>query len=187
LKKDFKNLKCIECGCGGYESTLMAREGGAVTVLDYSEKAIEYSKIVSQRMGVLNKIKFINGDILDFCTNEKYDPLWNCGVVEHYQDKEIIRIIKKMVDIAKNKSVIVITFPNLLSPQSIYWMLTIGKSSERYISRKKLKILMENVGLKHVKIKNFHYWLPSFLPAEWAVKISKKQVIKYYFNFLLVV
>jgi len=54
-------------------------------------------------------------------------------------------------------------------------MLTIGKSSERYISRKKLKILMESVGLKHVKIKNFHYWLPSFLPAEWAVKISKNK------------
>jgi len=36
LGKDFKNLKCIEAGCGGgYESALMARDGAEVTVLDY--------------------------------------------------------------------------------------------------------------------------------------------------------
>jgi 2-polyprenyl-3-methyl-5-hydroxy-6-metoxy-1,4-benzoquinol methylase len=51
LDKDFKNLKCIEVGYGGcYESALMAQDGAEVTVLDYSEKAIEYVKIVSGRV-----------------------------------------------------------------------------------------------------------------------------------------
>jgi len=178
LNKDFKNLKCIECGCGGgYESALMARDGAEVTVLDYSEKAIEYAKIVNQRMGILNKIKFVKSDIFDFCINEKHDLVWNCGLIEHYQDNEIVQMIKKMMDLAKNNGLIVITIPNLLSPQSIYWMLATGKSSEKYISHRKLKTLMKRSGLKYVEIKNFHYWLPACLPAEWAVKISKNKLL----------
>jgi len=47
------------------------------------------------------------------------------------------------MDLAKNNGLIIITIPNLLSPQSIYWMLTAGKSSEKYISHGKLKALMK--------------------------------------------
>lgn len=178
IVKNFTNLKCIECGCGGgYESSLMARDGAEVTILDYSEKAIEYAKIVSRRVGVLNKIRFVNNDILDFDTKEKYGLVWNCGVVEHYSDDKALLIIKKMMDFTKNGGLVVITVPNLLSPQSIYWMLTTGKGSERYISHRKLKILMEKAGLKDVQIKIFNYWLPSFLPVEWAIAISKNKLL----------
>ncbi len=65
------------------------------------------------------------------------------------------------------------TVPNLLSPQSIYWMSTTGKGSERYITHRKLKTLMENAGLFQIQIKNFNYWLPSFLPVNLAVITSK--------------
>ncbi len=178
IVKDFRNLKCIEYGCGGgYESSLMAKDGAEVTILDYSERALEYAKIVSQKVGVLNQIKFVNSDIFDFYTKEKYDLAWNCGVIEHYQDSEIVRITKKMMNFTRRGGLVVVTIPNLLSPQSIYWMLTTGKGSERYISYRRLKILMEKAGLKHVKIKNFNYWLPSFLPVEWAIEISRNKLL----------
>ncbi len=32
---------------------------------------------------------------------------------------------------------------------------------------------MENAGLFQIQIKNFNYWLPSFLPVNWAVITSK--------------
>lgn len=174
IVKDFKKFSCIECGCGGgYESAMMATDGANVNVLDYSSEALRYAKIVSQRLGVENKIKFINNDVFDFYSNDLYDLAWNCGVIEHYKDEKIVLIIRKMKSLIKNGGKIAITIPNLLSPQSIHWMLTKGKKSERYISHKKLINIMRNAGLKNVEIVMLNYWLPSFLPYNWAVKISK--------------
>lgn len=176
--KDFSNLRCIECGSGGgYESALMANDGALVTVLDYSDKAIEYAKLVGQRVGVFDNMKFVCEDILNFQPKNKYDLVWNCGVIEHYNNEDIIRIIKKMKSFVKDNGLIVVTIPNLLSPQSIYWMLTTGKGSERYISRRGLINLMEAVGLRKVNVKTFNYWLPSFLPITWAVKTSKWRIV----------
>lgn len=174
----FEKLSCIECGCGGgYESALMAKEGAKVTILDYSEKALEYAKMVSSRVGVLEKIRFINEDFFNLIPHSKYDLAWNCGVIEHYQDDEITKIIKKMASFVKKDGIVIITVPNLFSPQSIYWMLKEGKGSEKYLSHKKLKILMEKAGLKNVQLKTFNYWLPSFLPYSWAVKTSQYRVL----------
>lgn len=171
---DFNKIKCIECGSGGgYESALMAKDGATISVLDYSRKAIDYSKIVSKRVGVSESMQFICKDIFNFQPNCKYDLSWNCGVIEHYEDEEIIKVIKKMKSLVRDNGLVVITVPNLLSPQSVYWMLSCGKGSEKYLSRKKLKNLMETAGLKDVKIKNLNYWLPSFSPLSWAVKTSK--------------
>lgn len=174
IVQNFRNLPCVECGCGGgYESGLMSKEGAAVTILDYSKKALGYARIVSKRLGVLGKIKFVCDDIFNFTTENKYSLVWNCGVIEHYPDIEIVQIIKKMMALAMKNGLVIITVPNLLSPQSIYWMLKEGKGSEKYLSHQKLKALMLRAGLVNVQIRNLHYWLPSFLPHTWAVKISK--------------
>lgn len=174
IVKDFNNLRCIECGSGGgYESALMARDGASVTILDYSKKAIDYARIVSQEVGVLNKVKFVCEDIFDFQPDHQYDLAWNCGVAEHYQDEKIIEMIEKMKSWVKSNGLVIITVPNLLSPQSIYWMMSSGKGSERYISHKRLVSLMKTAGLQNVSVRTLNYWLPSFLPFTWAVKTSK--------------
>ncbi len=119
--KDFNNIKCIECGSGGgYESALMTKDGAKVMVLDYSSKAIEYAKIVNQRIGVGDRIKFINNDIFNFSAEEEYDLAWNCGVIEHYPDEQIIQMIQKMSSFVRKGGLVILTVPNLLSPQSIY-------------------------------------------------------------------
>lgn len=178
IVRDFKNLLCLECGCGGgYESALMAKDGARVTILDYSKKAIEYAKIVSKQIGVMSKVEFINSDILNFSSENKYDVTWNCGVIEHYQENEIIKIINKMILNVKEKGSIIITVPNLISPQSIYWMLKEGKGSERYISQKKLIKLLKMLGLKNVYARTMNYWLPSCFSYKWAIKISKMSLV----------
>ncbi|MBU2101474.1 methyltransferase domain-containing protein [Patescibacteria group bacterium] len=174
-----KDLKIIECGCGGgYEGSLMARDGGNIVVMDYSSKALDYAKLVSERLKVKEKIKFIEANLLDFKTNDKYNIAWNCGVIEHYDDKGAIALIKSMMSMVETGGQVLITIPSLLSPQSLYWMITEGKGSERYITRRKLIKLMETAGLKNVKIETFSYWLPSFLPHKWAIKLSKAKFFR---------
>lgn len=176
---DLKNTKVIECGCGGgYESSLMAGDKANVAVMDYSNKALNYAKLVSKRLGVQEKIKFIKANLLSFKANDRYDVAWSCGVIEHYDDDEIITLIKKMASMLDDGGRVLITIPNLLSPQSIYWMITEGKGSERYISRRKLRRLMKEAGLKDIRIETFDYWLPSFLPYRWAIKFSEAKFFK---------
>ena len=175
----FKNLRCIECGSGGgYESSLMALDLADVTILDYSQKALEYARIVATRLNTIDKIKFFRKDIKELEDEAIYDIAWNCGVIEHYQDNEIIAMIKKMSFSVKKKGLVIVTIPNLLSPQSIYWILKTGKGSERYLSHKKMKILMEKTGLVDIRIEPLNYWLPSFLPAKWAYKTRNFRMTK---------
>ena len=174
IVKNFDDKLCLECGCGGgYESALMARDGARVAVLDYSENALNYAKIVSNTLGVADKTKFICEDFFRFKEAGQYDLVWNCGMLEHYRDEKIIELINKMILLAKEGGLIAITVPNLLSPQSIFWMLTEGKGSERYLGRKKLVQTLKKSGLEDIEIRNLNFWLPSFLPYKWAVKTSK--------------
>jgi 2-polyprenyl-3-methyl-5-hydroxy-6-metoxy-1,4-benzoquinol methylase len=155
----------------------MAKEGAKVTLLDYSEKAIEYAKVVSRRLGTLDKLELRCENMFNFNESNKYDLSWNCGVIEHYDDDKIIEMIKKMASFVKKDKLVIVTIPNLLSPQSIYWMLKVGKNSERYLSHSRLVFLMRKSGLKNIQIKNFNYWLPSFFPYKWAIKSSNFKVL----------
>lgn len=175
---DFKDLSCIECGCGGgFESALMAKDGARASVLDYSKEAISYAKLVNSRVVKENKINFVNKNIFDYHPSIKYDLAWNCGVIEHYSDKDIVAVLRKMRSLTKKGGQIVTTIPNLLSPQAIYWMLTEGKTSERYFTRNKITKLFLKAGLKKIKITNFSFWLPAIFPYEWAIKLSKLATI----------
>jgi len=88
---DVKNKNILEWGAGsGYVSCLAACEGAFVTCLDYSSKAIQYIEIVSKVLKVRKNIKIIHGDLNDVATKNIFDVIWNCGVLEHYSDKEII-------------------------------------------------------------------------------------------------
>jgi 2-polyprenyl-3-methyl-5-hydroxy-6-metoxy-1,4-benzoquinol methylase len=181
LHQHYKNIvKCIkkksflECGSGsGFESCLMSKDGGDVSVIDYSKSSIDYAKIVAQKTNQIDKIKFIQKDFRQYEPMERFDIVWNCGVIEHYNEKQSVLLISKMKDLTRSGGKVLITVPNLLSPQSLYWSIFSGKGSENYLSHRKLKTIMERAGLTNVKIVNFHYWLPSFLSYKWAIKTSQ--------------
>ncbi|MCL5795295.1 MAG: class I SAM-dependent methyltransferase [Patescibacteria group bacterium] len=176
--KNIKNKSFLECGTGsGFESCLISKDGGNVSIIDYTNASINYAKIVASRTGQNVKMKFILKDFLQYKPKEKFDVVWNCGVIEHYDEKNAVILIKKMKYLTKSGGRVLITIPNLLSPQSLYWSIFFGKGSEKYFSHRSLKRTMEQAGLTNVKITNFHYWLPSFFPYTWAIKTSQVKLI----------
>jgi len=171
-----------ELGSGsGYASLLMGSKGAHVTLVDFSPKACEYAEIIHDYL-LLDRER-VNVILEDAFSKElnigTYDVVWNCGVIEHYewnQAVELIRVMMRHVDIGGK---VMVTVPNLLSPELLYKMVIEGKGSEIFFSHRMLKKMMEEAGLQQVEIHPINYWVPSFLPAMWANKMRKINLCKY--------
>lgn len=176
----FKNKTICEIGAGsGYASLLMAKNGAQVTLIDFAPNSVEYAKRVMQYLSINpENVKFIQGDLFskEKLTNEQFDIVWNCGVIEHYEWDEAIKLVKIMSSYTKPSGKVLITLPNLLSPFLIYKMFKEGKGSEIFFSHRMLKKLMEDSGLQQVKVSPINYWVPSFLPTSWANKMRNNKI-----------
>lgn len=107
----YNHLKIIELGSGqGLFSMLMAKQGGEVTLLDFSETSLNNAKLFFQKEKV--EAKFIKADILNFKDNKKYDVVMSFGVAEHFQDKERFDVQKTHFDLCKPCGMSVIAVPN---------------------------------------------------------------------------
>jgi len=165
---DLKNKKILEAGCGsGYASLLLSQEGAYCTLMDSSELALEYSRNLLRKIGVnKNKIEYALGSIekIPF-DDDSFDVAHNCGVIEHYNDEQIKKILFEMKRVTKRGGQIIVVLPNLLSLEIIYRMIKFGKGSERYISKSKLKKFFKEVELIDIEVKSAHASvLPSFVP-----------------------
>lgn len=110
------NLKTvIESGSGSGKATILLDEGFKKTLLDMSNFALKYAKFLSKKFKI-NKINFINGNIFSLPFKEnKFDFVWNIGVIEHYNTREINKILREMVRICKKKGMVAVGFPNFYS------------------------------------------------------------------------
>jgi len=165
---DVNGKKILEAGWGsGYASMLLSQEGTCCTLLDSSELALKYSKNLLKKIWVnKNKIDYIFGSVekIPFDDNS-FDIVHNCGVIEHYNNKEIKKILFEIKRVTRKGGQIIVVVPNLLSLEIIYRMIKFGKGSERYILKSTLKNLLKEVGLINVEVKSAHASvLPSFIP-----------------------
>lgn len=165
---DVKNKKILEAGCGsGYASILLSQEGAYCNLMDLSKLSLEYSKNLLEKIGInKNKIEHTLGNVekMPFGDNS-FDIVHNCGVLEHYNNKEIKKILLEMKRVTKRGGQIIVVLPNLLSLEIIYRMIKFGKGSERYISKSTLKNLLEEIGLINIEVKSAHASvMPSFIP-----------------------
>lgn len=169
-----KDKKIIEAGCGsGYSSIKFSKRGADVYLLDNTPNALKYAKLISRLLDI-KKIHFKKGNLFSIPYNEsKFDIVWNSGVIEHYSDNIIKDILAEMIRVTKPGGKVMLTVPNLLTPEIIYRMFTIGKGTERFFSRNKLKNVMENAGLKNVKIYSVDCILPAFIPIKITDILSK--------------
>ncbi|MGR3173248.1 MAG: class I SAM-dependent methyltransferase [Candidatus Scalindua sp.] len=112
----FSGLNCIEIGAGsGHYSMLFARRGAKVTLLDYSEKALAFSKTVLTDQGVSeNKVQFIQMDALkiDYTLFNKYDVSMSFGVAEHFEGNDRRTIVANHLSVLKEGGVAFISVPN---------------------------------------------------------------------------
>jgi 2-polyprenyl-3-methyl-5-hydroxy-6-metoxy-1,4-benzoquinol methylase len=109
----FKGLKTIEIGAGrGTYSILFALEGADVTVLDYSQKAIDSSRLFFKRNNV--NASFVKGDALKIGENliSKFDVSMSFGTAEHFLGTQRIDFIENHFKMLKNGGIAFISAPN---------------------------------------------------------------------------
>lgn len=171
--------KILEWGAGsGYVSCLAALENNHVTVLDYSEKSIQYINIVAKVLEVDRNINIVHGELDNISKSEKFDVVWNCGVLEHYDDKEIIAKIKTISGLLRPGGIIINTLPNLGSPEGIFRrfqnLLRNESRSERTLSFEKWIFLHKAAGIRNIRIVPVNHYVPSFIPGKLAYEIARQ-------------
>lgn len=148
----FKNLEVIEIGSGGGTNALLfALRGSNVSVLDYSEKALERAKVFFERNGV--KTKLILQDALNLKKSliSKFDVSMSFGLAEHFKDKKRTQMIKSHFDLLKDKGVTLISVPNKWNlpyriQKAIFEAIGFWKVGEEYpFSRSELKKISESL------------------------------------------
>jgi 2-polyprenyl-3-methyl-5-hydroxy-6-metoxy-1,4-benzoquinol methylase len=115
LKKygSIKGLKTIEIGAGtGKISGVLAKKGAEVTILDYSENAINSSKKFFEDNNL--KANFILNDAFNIKDelNSNFDISMSFGTAEHFTGNRRKEIIKIHFDVLKENGVTFIQTPN---------------------------------------------------------------------------
>ncbi|WHH58251.1 class I SAM-dependent methyltransferase [Petroclostridium sp. X23] len=99
---NFSGKRILDAGSGsGRISLRLALEGAEVTLLDYSDKALEVSqKYFNQHGAAANFIKADLTKPLPF-KESTFDIVWNGGVMEHFRLEDQIAITKEFSRVAK--------------------------------------------------------------------------------------
>jgi len=110
---DVRGLKTIEVGSGpGIYSFILARLGAEVTLLDYSQKALDLARVRFEPESL--SASYLSQDALhlDPSLYGHYDIAMSFGTVEHFRYPERLQIIQAHLDLVKCGGSIVISAPN---------------------------------------------------------------------------
>jgi 2-polyprenyl-3-methyl-5-hydroxy-6-metoxy-1,4-benzoquinol methylase len=109
----FNGLDVIEIGAGrGENSLLMSLRGANVTLLDYSETALEKAKLLFSNFNC--KAQFIKADALNIPPNllNKFDVSMSFGLAEHFTYPQRQQIINSHYILLKQGGLSFISVPN---------------------------------------------------------------------------
>ncbi|HAY20622.1 MAG TPA: hypothetical protein DCY27_00310 [Desulfobacterales bacterium] len=115
--ESFSGLKVIEIGAGaGTYAAVMAKQGAEVTILDYSERALDKAKIFFERNQV--KANFILQDALNLPSEllGKFDVSMSFGLTEHFLGEQRLAINRAHFDVLKPGGITFISVPNKYNP-----------------------------------------------------------------------
>jgi len=116
LDKKFSSiegLSVIELGAGrGSYSALMAKQGAEVTVLDYSERAIQKARGFFDYLGL--PLQYVLGNALDLeeRLKGKFDVSMSFGLSEHFVNRDRLMINKSHFDVLADNGLTFISVPN---------------------------------------------------------------------------
>lgn len=162
IKKYATNGKVMEVGSGtGILALQMASLGNKVIALDSDADMIALSKkyFLNEFNGV--NITYVNKDIRDYRVKEKIDVIYSIGILEHYNDDEIIELLNKQFELSKY---VIFGIPTkYFDPKKKMY------GNERYLSIKYWRSLIEKSYGQLVEESHYHYlnWYQRIL------KISK--------------
>jgi len=109
-----ENVEIIEVGCETGISSLILSEKFNKTLLDLNPDALELAKKLFKEFN--QKANFVEADMFQMpFDDEKFDIVFNAGVIEHFKKKEVIAALKEYKRILKKDGVMIIGFPNYRS------------------------------------------------------------------------
>ncbi len=123
--------------------------GNYVTALDLDEDMIKLSKKYFLNKFNNAKINYICEDIRDFNSLEIFDVIYSIGILEHYNDSEIIDLINKQISIS---GIVIFGIPTKYFDENKKMY-----SNERYLSIKYWRCLVENSGCRIIEETSYHY------------------------------
>lgn len=104
LIRDLSSKRILELGCGqGQDVVYFGKKGAIVTALDFSQKAIESTRLRVNKEGLNNSVSAIEADIsssLDF-PEEHFDVVFANLSLHYFDDKMTKRIFDKIYRVLK--------------------------------------------------------------------------------------
>lgn len=117
-------LRTIELGCGrGDFSALMAERGATVTLLDYSDAALDRARRRFQRLGL--QARYLRADFLNDVNDlaGQFDVSMSLGVIEHFRGAVRTRSIRAHRHFLRDGGMVVIGAPHAACPPYRLWKM----------------------------------------------------------------
>lgn len=96
----------LEFGSGtGELSARLARAGRRVTLCDFSQKSLDFARSLFAKLGLDGE--FVRGDVLERLplADKSYDVVWSSGLLEHFSDADIKKIVDESARLARRRVV----------------------------------------------------------------------------------
>jgi ubiquinone/menaquinone biosynthesis C-methylase UbiE len=109
----------LELGCGtGVFSGILAKNGRKTTLLDYSEKSLDFCRSVFAQANLQGE--FLKADVLKPFPygDNTFDCVWSSGLLEHFTDEELLFILEESTRVSRK--LVVSLVPNA---KAIYYRL----------------------------------------------------------------
>lgn len=150
IEKYSKNKKIIECGCGiGKISTYFQNKGYSVTAVDIDENILKLAENIVERSSFKETPKFEVMSIMNLkYKNKTFDVVFSNGVLEHFKDNEIIKILKEEIRIA---DVVVFGVPSKYFNDNEFM-----HGDERYLTKEEWRTLIKKANGKILEEDAFH-------------------------------
>lgn len=147
-----KDKKVIEMGCGtGLMAGYLQKQGLNVTALDLCKKVLEYAHDIAAQSSIISPCKYEQGDILNLkYKKNSFDVACSNGVLEHFNDEDIITTLKQEMNISK--------YVIFGIPSTYFNMNEKMLGNERSLTLKEWNNLIEQAGGEVVEQTSFHYY-----------------------------
>lgn len=150
INKYATNHKIMELGSGtGILALQLSTLGNYVTALDLDEDMIKLSKNYFLNKFNNAKINYICADIRDFNPSEIFDVIYSIGILEHYNDFEIIDLINKQISISR---IVIFGIPTKYFDENKKMY-----GNERYLPIKYWRKLVKKSGCRIKEETSYHY------------------------------
>jgi len=104
-----KGRRVLEGGCGtGRISAQLAKRGARVTCLDIAPEALI---LAEKNFDGLAGAKFVPGSILSIPRGDKFDAVWNAGVIEHFNEADQQLAISEFIAVLADGGKVLILTP----------------------------------------------------------------------------